>query len=53
MSLSSNKIRQQVILSKDVKAKIQAIAQKESRSMSNMIEVILKKFIEEQENKED
>ena len=47
MSLSENKVRQQVILSKDVKAKIQQLAEADGRSMSNYINQVLKKHIEQ------
>ena len=53
MSLSSEKMRCQVILEREVKMKIEELATADSRSVSNFINKILKDYIKENYNKAD
>ena len=50
MGLSSEKTRCQVILEKTTKEKIEKLAKEQDRSLSNMINFILKEFIKQQED---
>lgn len=51
MSLSEEKKIYNIILQKTVKEKIDTIAKTEERSSSNLINLILKRFIEDYYNK--
>lgn len=50
VGLSSEKTRCQVILEKTTKEKIEKLAKEQDRSLSNMINFILKEFIKQQED---
>ena len=45
MTLKDSKCRTQIILEKQVKEELQRMAQKDSRSLSNMVNKILKDYI--------
>ena len=45
MGLKENKIRTQIILDKQVKEELQKMAEEDSRSLSNMVNKILKDYI--------
>ena len=45
MSLKENKTRTQIILEKQVKEELQKMAEEDSRSLSNMVNKILKDYI--------
>lgn len=45
MGLKENKVRTQIILDKQVKEELQKMAEKDSRSLSNMVNKILKDYI--------
>ena len=45
MGLKENKTRTQIILDKQVKEELQKIAEEDSRSLSNMVNKILKDYI--------
>ena len=50
MGLKESKCRCQVILEKTTKEKIEKLAKEQDRSLSNMINFILKEFIKQQED---
>jgi metal-responsive CopG/Arc/MetJ family transcriptional regulator len=45
--LPDNKVRKQISFSKELLAKAEIQAEKEIRSLSNLVEVALKKYLEE------
>lgn len=45
VGLKENKIRTQIILDKQVKEELQKMAEEDSRSLSNMVNKILKDYI--------
>ena len=45
MGLKENKTRTQIILDKQVKEELQKMAEEDSRSLSNMVNKILKDYI--------
>ena len=45
MSLKENKVRTQIILERSVKEELQKMAEADSRSLSNMVNKILKDYI--------
>lgn len=45
MTLSNNKIRYALTLEKDDKAKLEKIAKEQNRSLNNLIETILKDYL--------
>jgi len=46
--LPNDKVRIQISLSKDLKNKAEQQAEKEERTLSNLISITLKKYLEEQ-----
>lgn len=47
MAISKDNIRFLVTVSKEMKAELERIAEKENRSLNNLISTTLKKYIEE------
>ena len=45
MAISDENVRTQVVLSKDFKAQLEKIAKEENRSLSNLIDTILKNYV--------
>jgi metal-responsive CopG/Arc/MetJ family transcriptional regulator len=44
--ISDNKVRKQISFDKELLAKVEAQADKEERSLSNLISIALKKYLE-------
>lgn len=45
MAISDNNVRTQIILSKEFKKQLEEIAKEENRSLSNLIDTILKNYV--------
>ena len=50
MGLKENKTRTQIILDKQVKEELQKMAEEDSRSLSNMVNKILKDYISQRKD---
>lgn len=46
MSIGKDKTRSNIIIPKDLKAKLEEIAKKENRSFNNLVITVLQKFVE-------
>lgn len=44
--MDKNKVRTSIVISKDLKTKVEEIAKKENRSFANMVNTALIKFVE-------
>lgn len=47
MAISNNNTRTLITISKDLKNKLEKIAENENRTFSNLVATILKKYVEE------
>lgn len=48
--MDKDKVRSCIVISKDLKAKVEEIAKKENRSFANMVNTALIKFVKEYPN---
>lgn len=48
--MDKDKVRTSIVISKDLKAKVEEIAKKENRSFANMVNTALIKFVKEYPN---
>lgn len=53
MAISNNNTRTLITISKDLKSKLEKIAESENRTFSNLVATILKKYVEENSEKID
>ena len=47
MSISKENVRANLIINKELKANLEIIAKEQNRSLNNLINTILKKYVEE------
>lgn len=46
MSIGKDKIRSNIIIPKDLKARLEEIAKRENRSFNNLVVTVLQRFVE-------
>ena len=47
MSISKENVRANLVINKDLKSKLEVIAKEQNRSFNNLVNTILKKYVEE------